>query len=65
MKPEKNPCSSGVLLTLPPWLEKTSAIGKRIVIPDPEERMRWVIGVSRQNVERGSGGPFAAGGLRA
>ncbi len=60
MKPEKNPCCSGVTLTLPPWLEKTSAIGKRIAIPDPEERMRWVIRVSRQNVECRSGGPFAA-----
>jgi len=59
MKPEKNPCS-GVTLTLPAWLNEMLA-GKKIVIPDPEERMRWVIGVSRQNVERRNGGPFAAG----
>jgi len=58
MKPEKNP-SSGLLLTLPAWLEKILA-GKDLVIPDPEERMRWVIELSRQNVEHGSGGPFAA-----
>jgi tRNA(Arg) A34 adenosine deaminase TadA len=60
MKPEKNP-NSGVTLTLPPWLERTSAIRSEIILPDPEERMRWVIGVSRQNVECRSGGPFAAG----
>lgn len=49
----------GVRLTLPGWLEKETA-GRRIVLPDPEERMRWVIGLSRRNVERRSGGPFAA-----
>jgi tRNA(Arg) A34 adenosine deaminase TadA len=58
MKNEKYPASA-VLLTLPVWLEKLLA-GKDIVIPDPEERMRWVIGLSRQNVEQASGGPFAA-----
>jgi tRNA(Arg) A34 adenosine deaminase TadA len=51
---------SGVTLTLPPWLEKTSAIRNQIILRDPEDRMRWVIGVSRQNVECQSGGPFAA-----
>jgi tRNA(Arg) A34 adenosine deaminase TadA len=51
--------SSAVILTLPAWLEKILA-EKDIVIPDPEERMRWVIGLSRQNVENASGGPFAA-----
>jgi tRNA(Arg) A34 adenosine deaminase TadA len=60
MKTEKNPCSGGVTLTLPPWLERTSAIRNQILLRDPEERMRWVIGVSRQNVECRSGGPFAA-----
>jgi hypothetical protein len=50
----------GVLLTLPDWLADVVS-GPEIVLPDPEERLRWVIGLSRQNVERGSGGPFAAG----
>jgi tRNA(Arg) A34 adenosine deaminase TadA len=50
----------GVLLTLPAWLEDMTS-GQDIVIPDPEERMRWIIGLSRQNVEHASGGPFAAG----
>jgi tRNA(Arg) A34 adenosine deaminase TadA len=52
--------TSGVRLTLPGWLEKMMS-GRDIVIPDPEERMRWIIGVSRRNVEQASGGPFAAG----
>ena len=58
MKHEKIP-TAGVLLTLPPWLNELLA-GKDIVIPEPEERMRWVIDISRQNVEQMSGGPFAA-----
>jgi tRNA(Arg) A34 adenosine deaminase TadA len=49
----------GVLLTMPAWLEEITS-GKDVAIPDPEERMRWVIGLSRQNVEHASGGPFAA-----
>ena len=43
MKNEKN-LTTGVLLTLPDWLDKILA-EKNIVIPDPEERMRWVIGL--------------------
>jgi tRNA(Arg) A34 adenosine deaminase TadA len=56
----KNNHYSGVLLTLPIWLEKITTARKEIILPDPEARMRWVIGVSRQNVENKSGGPFAA-----
>lgn len=59
MKNEAYPVR-GVLLTIPAWLEEITS-GKDIVIPDPEERMRWIIGLSRQNVEQASGGPFAAG----
>jgi len=51
--------SRGVLLTLPAWLEELTS-GPEIAIPDPEERMRWVVGLSRRNVEEGTGGPFAA-----
>ncbi len=47
-----------VTLTLPSWLNKM--IAKPLVLPDPLERMRWVIGLSRQNVEQESGGPFGA-----
>lgn len=50
---------SGILLTAPGWLEDMASSGE-IVIPDPDERLRWVIGLSRRNVEQGSGGPFAA-----
>jgi len=56
--------AAGVLLTLPAWLEDITS-GQDIVIPDPEERLRWIIGLSRQNVEQGSGGPFAAGVFNA
>jgi tRNA(Arg) A34 adenosine deaminase TadA len=49
---------SSVRLTLPPWLEEIAA--REVVLPDPEERMRLVIGLSRRNVEERSGGPFAA-----
>jgi len=58
MKPEKSP-NSGVLLTLPVWLEK-QLDAESPVFPDPEARMRWVIGLSLHNVEFRSGGPFAA-----
>jgi tRNA(Arg) A34 adenosine deaminase TadA len=59
MKHEKD-LARGVLLTLPAWLEETIS-GGDIVIPDPEERLRWIIELSRRNVEQASGGPFAAG----
>lgn len=58
MKHKKAP-TPGVLLTLPSWLEEMLT-GKDLIFPDPEERMRWVIDLSRQNVEHASGGPFAA-----
>ena len=50
---------TSVTLTLPLWLDEMLA-GKELFLPDPEARMRWVIGLSRLNVERRSGGPFAA-----
>jgi len=59
MNHEEDP-ARGVLLTLPAWLEEMTA-GQEIIIPDPEERMRWIIELSRRNVEQASGGPFAAG----
>ena len=52
----KHPTS--VTLTLPPWL-KTMLAGE-LEMRDPEQRMRWVIGLSRRNVEEKTGGPFAA-----
>jgi len=58
VKNEGHP-EDGVLLTLPAWLAEMTS-GAEIVLPDPEERLRWVIGLSRRNVEERSGGPFAA-----
>jgi tRNA(Arg) A34 adenosine deaminase TadA len=58
MEKSKNP-PNAVLLTLPGWLNNLLA-GPDIVIVDPGERMRWVIRLSRLNVEQASGGPFAA-----
>ncbi len=52
----KHPTS--VSLTLPPWL--TALVQDEIELRDPEQRMRWVIGLSRRNVEERTGGPFAA-----
>jgi len=52
----KHPAS--VTLTLPPWLNKI--LSRDIVLQDPEQRMRWVIGLSRRNVAEKTGGPFAA-----
>lgn len=49
---------TSVTLTLPAWLYEMMA--KPPSLPDPEARMRWVIGLSRLNVEQRSGGPFAA-----
>jgi tRNA(Arg) A34 adenosine deaminase TadA len=53
-----------VRLTLPAWLEEITS-GEDIVIPDPEERLRWIIELSRRNVELATGGPFAAGVFEA
>jgi len=49
---------TSVTLTLPAWLDKLLA--KPLLLPDPQQRMRWVIELSRLNVENASGGPFAA-----
>jgi len=61
---KKNDSARGVLLTIPVWLEKMTS-GRAIVIPDAEARMRFIIDLSRRNVERRSGGPFAAGVFEA
>jgi len=61
---KKNDSAPGVLLTAPAWLEKLTS-GRAIVIRGAEARMRFVIDLSRRNVERRSGGPFAAGVFEA
>lgn len=52
----KHPTS--VSLTLPSWLN--AMLADEVEMRDPERRMRWVIGLSRRNVEEKTGGPFAA-----
>jgi len=44
---------------LPPWVDEWLQ-GQETLCPDPEARMRLVVELSRQNVERQGGGPFAA-----
>jgi tRNA(Arg) A34 adenosine deaminase TadA len=47
-----------VHVQLPEWVEE--AVADASVGSSDEERMRFVASLARQNVERGSGGPFAA-----
>ena len=45
-------------LTLPPWIDEVADIGRRYASDD--DRVGLAIELSRQNVERGGGGPFGA-----
>ena len=47
-----------VLVTLPDWVQETATLGSRY--ESDEDRMRLAIELSRQNVTRGTGGPFGA-----
>jgi tRNA(Arg) A34 adenosine deaminase TadA len=47
-----------VLITWPEWIHETITFGTRYTSND--ERMRLAIELSRQNVLRGTGGPFGA-----
>jgi tRNA(Arg) A34 adenosine deaminase TadA len=47
-----------VLITWPEWIQETVAFGTRY--ETDEDRMRLAIELSRQNVLRGTGGPFGA-----
>ncbi len=51
---------SEIVLNLPDWVNSLVE-GSAGVFPTVEERMRFVIELSRQNVERRTGGPFGAG----
>ncbi len=46
-------------VSLPPWLQDLLRSFKQS-FPSAEEKMKWVIGLSRRNIEHGTGGPFAA-----
>ena len=47
-------------ITLPAWIPEVLARGPTL-FPAREERMRLVIALARENVERQTGGPFGAG----
>lgn len=47
-------------IQLPEWTDGFVA-GADSVFPTVEDRMRFVVDLSRQNIEQGTGGPFAAG----
>jgi tRNA(Arg) A34 adenosine deaminase TadA len=53
--------SAPITICLPPWLRRAlgGAAGSEIYA-SPEERMAFAVELSRQNVARGTGGPFAA-----
>ncbi len=45
---------------LPDWLTKRLSECPTTVLAERDDRMRFVIGLARENVQRGTGGPFAA-----
>ena len=47
-----------VVLDLPNWAG--AYVATHPVLADDDARMRFVLGLARENVERGTGGPFAA-----
>ena len=47
-----------VRIDLPPWVDEVVQWDRRI--PGEEDRMRLAIALSRENVSRGTGGPFGA-----
>ncbi len=49
---------AAVLVTCPDWVSETVALGTRYATDD--DRMRLAIELARQNVVRGTGGPFGA-----
>lgn len=51
--------SEHVNFRLPAWLTDMMAAGVE-PMPEIQERMQWVIGLSALNVRQGTGGPFAA-----
>jgi tRNA(Arg) A34 adenosine deaminase TadA len=52
--------SKTIRIELPPWLQQRLRSASEIFAVR-EERMDFVIGLSRENIEHATGGPFAAG----
>jgi tRNA(Arg) A34 adenosine deaminase TadA len=50
--------SPTIHIELPPWVE--SSVDFERTYPTEEDRMRLAVALARQNVERGTGGPFGA-----
>ncbi len=50
---------AAINLQIPDWLVETAGSGDLSLSSD-EERMSFVIGLARDNIRRGTGGPFAA-----
>jgi tRNA(Arg) A34 adenosine deaminase TadA len=48
-----------ICVSLPSWIEQFIKTAPK-TFPGVEERMRFVIALARENVQRGTGGPFAA-----
>ena len=49
---------AAVLVTWPEWVQETIVFGTRY--DSEEDRMRLAVELARQNVVRGTGGPFGA-----
>lgn len=49
-----------VTIALPPWCEQWLRATPRQTFATDEQKMRSVVELARENVERGTGGPFAA-----
>ncbi len=52
------PGRAPVLVDLPPWVDQV--VGDGVAFPDDETRMRLAVALARENVTRGTGGPFGA-----
>ena len=48
-----------ITLSLPSWLERALPTPNK-AFPALEDRMRLVVGLAEQNIDAGTGGPFAA-----
>jgi tRNA(Arg) A34 adenosine deaminase TadA len=57
----RNRKSARIAIDLPPWLlEELDGVSDSELYVSPEERMAFVVELSRKNVARKTGGPFAA-----
>lgn len=50
--------ATAIEFSLPDWVN--AYVGQRVVLMTPEDRMQLVVGAARENVNKATGGPFAA-----